>query len=382
VIENGAPVKLDVPKKLITVRRTSPSESHYYNINQSMGFDLFSFVEQGEGTEAFGIATGAPTTLGKGLSAGQEGQIKYAEYVFRALPQLAEVIPLIIENPELIGASGAFGKIAAPLNELFKELTGSILEPGEDFVFGDDPAGGYGGFTVNESPNGTMIINGMQVDVFYDRENKYGGNDVIQDRDGGTIGGQEPGTGAQAYVVKGTFEKLLESSGEFSTLQTFETTLGLMLARDRQPTGRMLADVLRRSFDDVRMTGIGGRTTDRAVIQNYVKIFNTLYNNAEGAFELAGITNDEEKGEKYDNLQYDPTRFKIPNIQTFADSYYNWLRSPGQLGNIRSQSMYDISGAPTLAEWTSSFDGNIQMDQKEDEQNIETIFNQEMELFQ
>ncbi len=46
-----------------------------------------------------------------------------------------------------------------------------------------------------------------------------------------------------------------------------------MLARDRQPTGRMLADVLRRSFEDVRLTGIGGRTTDKAIIQNYVRIY-------------------------------------------------------------------------------------------------------------
>ena len=156
-----------------------------------------------------------------------------------------------------------------------------------------------------------------------------------------------------------------------------------MLARDRQPTGRMLADVLRRSFEDVQTTGIGGRGTDRAVIQNYVKIYNTLYNNAVGAYELAGLTNDKDKADRSNGkLIYDPDRFVVDGVDNLADTYYKWLRSSDQLGNISSQSMYDIGGAQTLAEWTSSFNGNIQMDLQEDEQNIETIFNQEMELFQ
>ena len=134
---------------------------------------------------------------------------------------------------------------------------------------------------------------------------------------------------------------------------------------------------------DVETTGIGGRGTDTAVVQNYVKIYNTLYNNAVGAYELAGLTNDKDKADKSNGrLIYDPDRFVVDGADNLADTYYNWLRSPGQLGNIRSQSMYDIGGANSLAEWTSSFSGNIQMDQQEDEQNIESIFNQEMELFQ
>ena len=63
---------------------------------------------------------------------------------------------------------------------------------------------------------------------------------------------------------------MLKSSAERSVLETFETTLGLMLARDRQPTGRMLADVLKRSFADVALTGsraAGGQ----AVITNYIR---------------------------------------------------------------------------------------------------------------
>ena len=129
-----------------------------------------------------------------------------------------------------------------------------------------------------------MTVGGVDVPVFVDRENKYGGNGLTQDKHGAGLGGSDYGVDvdgqpARAYIVADTLTKLLQSGGERSVLETFETTLGLMLARDRQPTGRMLADVLRRSFEDVKLTGIGGRTTDKAIIQNYVRIYKQLYNN-------------------------------------------------------------------------------------------------------
>jgi hypothetical protein len=45
-----------------------------------------------------------------------------------------------------------------------------------------DPTGG--GFAVRENSNGTMNINGVEVAVFIDKENKYGGNGLNQDRYG------------------------------------------------------------------------------------------------------------------------------------------------------------------------------------------------------
>ena len=142
------------------------------------------------------------------------------------------------------------------------------------------------------------MLNGVEVPIFVDYDNKYGGNGIFQDRDGAALTDENYGTDAngnpaRAYVVADTFTKLLRSGGERNVLETFKTTLGLMLARDRQPTGRMLADVLRRSFEDVDITSFGGRqVSDKAVIQNYVSIYKQLYNNMSRALDLAGYNKD------------------------------------------------------------------------------------------
>jgi hypothetical protein len=140
---------------------------------------------------------------------------------------------------------------------------------------------------------------------------------MVTELEDGGYGVDVNGNPARAYVVADTFTKLLQSGGERSVLETFETTLGLMLARDRQPTGRMLADVLRRSFADVKLTGIGGRTTDQAVVQNYMRIYNQLYDNMAGALKLAGKNPDD-----------NPDFFKIEGSKNLENSYYNWLEQP------------------------------------------------------
>ena len=283
----GKPIKLEKPLKVLTVKRTSPEETKFYEFNKNYGFDVFSFIEAGEGQDAFALNYADEVNV-QGDAAG-DAQVTYANYVKRGLIPLAnEIIPLIIERPDLIGASGEIGKIVGPAAQVFEEFTGSVIAGDFDSA---DPTGS--GFAVRETANGTMNVGGVEVPVFIDRNNKYGGNGLTQDRYGAALGGDDYGVDtndnpARAYVVADTFTKLLQSGGERSVLETFETTLGLMLARDRQPTGRMLADVLRRSFEDVRLTGIGGRTTDKAIIQNYVRIYNQLYNNMSGALTLAG----------------------------------------------------------------------------------------------
>ena len=309
----GKPIKLEKPLKVLTVKRTSPEETKFYEFNKNYGFDVFSFIEAGEGQDAFALNYADEVNV-QGDAAG-DAQVTYANYVKRGLIPLAnEIIPLIIERPDLIGASGEIGKIVGPAAQVFEEFTGSVIAGDFDSA---DPTGS--GFAVRETANGTMNVGGVEVPVFIDRNNKYGGNGLTQDRYGAALGGDDygvdtSGNPARAYVVADTFTKLLQSGGERSVLETFETTLGLMLARDRQPTGRMLADVLRRSFEDVRLTGIGGRTTDKAIIQNYVRIYNQLYNNMSGALTLAGY--DKEKN---------PNFFTIEGSKKLENAYYNWL---------------------------------------------------------
>jgi hypothetical protein len=301
----GQPIKLEKPLKVLTVKRTSPEESKFYGFNQAYGFDV----------DAFGLNYADQINV-KG-DASSDAQVQYATYVKRGLVPLAnEIIPLIIERPDLIGASGEIGKIVGPAAQVFEEFTGQVIAGEFDSA---DPTGS--GFAVRETSNGTMNIGGVAVPVFIDRENKSG--------------------------------------GERSVLETFETTLGLMLARDRQPTGRMLADVLRRSFEDVRLTGIGGRTTDKAIIQNYVRIYNQLYNNMSGALTLAGY--DKEK---------QPEFFTIEGSKKLENAYYNWLsNNPSE----RALNL-DISGGNGYADWMKSFEGNIQVDHNENMKKSDTTY--------
>ena len=89
-------------------------------------------------------------------------------------------------------------------------------------------------------------------------------------------------------------------------------TIGIGFSRSRQPTGRMLADVLRRSFEETKMTGLGGdlSTSPVQVINNYVKIYGDLYKNMSNAFRAAGVTDDEDVGNQ-PGWTYDPISFKI-----------------------------------------------------------------------
>ena len=354
----GKPIKLEKPLKVLTVKRTSPEETKFYEFNKNYGFDVFSFIEAGEGQDAFDLNYADAVNV-QGDAAG-DAQVQYANYVKRGLiPLASEIIPLIIERPDLIGASGEIGKIIGPAAQVFEEFTGQVIAGDFDSA---DPTGS--GFAVRERANGTMTVGGVDVPVFVDRENKYGGNGLTQDKHGAGLGGSDYGVDvdgqpARAYIVADTLTKLLQSGGERSVLETFETTLGLMLARDRQPTGRMLADVLRRSFEDVKLTGIGGRTTDKAIIQNYVRIYKQLYNNMSNALTLAGY--DKEKN---------PNFFTIEGTKKLENAYYNWRTRNEAEGALD----LEIPGGMGYKDWKRSMEGNIQMDHNENMQKNEQTY--------
>ena len=351
--QDGKPIKLEKPLKQMTVKRTSPEETQFYELNKNYGFDIFSFVEAGEGQDAFNLNFEDQLTVNKDQGSDANAQIKYANYVKRGLTPLAnEILPMIIDRPDLIGTSGEFGKIVGPIAEVMEEF-GAAVAAGE--FDSTDPTGN--GFAVRDNATGTMNISGMEIPVFIDVEDKYGGNGLNQDRYGtelqdGGYGTDANGNPIRAYIVADSFTKLLQSGSERSVLETFQTTLGLMLARDRQPTGRMLADVLRRSFADVELTGVGGRTTDQAVVQNYMRIYNQLHNNMTGALRLAGQT-----------PENNPSAFTIEGTKNLENSYYNWLQQPANRGEYLRP---DVSGGIGQKEWASSLQGNIEMNHQEE----------------
>jgi hypothetical protein len=367
----GQPIKLEKPLKRMTVKRTSPEEASFYEFNTRLGFDVFSFVEAGEGSDAFGLNYADQVTVNKDQGSDANAQIKYANYVKRGLIPMAEtIIPMLIDREDLTGLSGAIGKVAGPLAEVFEEFTGNVIAGEFDSA---DPTGA--GFAVRERSNGSMMMGGVEVPVFIDYDNKYGGNGLNQDRYGNSLadggyGVDIYGNPARSYIVAGTLEKILQSGGERSVLQTFETTLGLMLARDRQPTGRMLADVLRRSFEDVNTTNWAGRGTDQAVIQNYVRIYEQLYNNMTGALTLAGLDQNTYQGKPDED-----NPFIIPGSKNLANSYYNWLQQPENKAEYLRTNIPGVPGGITYQSWIASTKGNIQMNHKEDMDKSTTTVN-------
>jgi len=172
--------------------------------------------------------------------------------------------------------------------------------------------------------------------------------------------------------------RLIIENPNRSALMTFETTLGLALARDRQPTGRMLADVLRRSFAETRMTGFGGTeaTDPNQVIENYVFIFNQLHKNMQGAFEGAGLTSDYDKSQQF-GLTYAPDDFKIKGIDKFSNSYYS-LRHNDKSNFFK----HDIFGSELYGAYAQSIKGGLNADHEENKQSSQEIKNSYLEMFE
>ena len=365
---NGDPIPID-RQRVGTYYRMSPEMMNFMDMNAQLGYERFTFVDttaSKEGIEASGLGGGFETTMQS--KAARDAQKKYAKYVRRGLNTMADyIMPLIIEQRDtLTGFWGEVGRIAGPKKALLDSFNQALFNSAggeKEFnakfdtiqkdTLADMEASNY---IVYEGANATQVIGGVEVGFFIDKNNKYGFNDGARySDDGKTL--LDPGEAAWIPTRSG-IEMLLDNPNRLAT-KTFETTLGLMLARDRQPTGRMLADVLRRSFEETKMTGLGGdlSTSPVQVINNYVRIYGQLYKNMSNAFRAAGVTDDEEVGNQ-PGWTYDPISFKIDGLDKFVSSYYQ-LRYNDERYN------QEIEGGPLYGAWVQSIGGNIQMDNNE-----------------
>jgi hypothetical protein len=365
---NGDPIPID-RQRVGTYYRMSPEMMNFMDMNAQLGYERFTFVDttaSKEGIEASGLGGGFETTMQS--KAARDNQKKYAKYVRRGLNTMADyIMPLIIEQRDtLTGFWGEVGRLVGPKKALLDSFNQALFNSAggeKEFnakfdtiqkdTLADMEASNY---IVYEGANATQVIGGVEVGFFIDKNNKYGFNDGARySDDGKTL--LDPGEAAWIPTRSG-IEMLLDNPNRLAT-KTFETTLGLMLARDRQPTGRMLADVLRRSFEETKMTGLGGdlSTSPVQVINNYVRIYGQLYKNMSNAFRAAGVTDDEEVGNQ-PGWTYDPISFKIDGLDKFVSSYY-------QLRYNDERYVEDIEGAPLYGAWVQSIGGNIQMDNNE-----------------
>jgi len=367
---NGDPILQD-RQRLQTFYRKSPEIQNLMDINSQLGYDRFTFVDTTASKE--GIKVSAP---GGGQAtfktpAQMDQQLKYAKYLKRTLDTMADfIMPTIIENRDtVLGAIGEAGRFFQPKLDLFKQITNAAVMTGNsgDMKDFEREVGAYAKEnTVPERADYLMDTPNGKVGVWLDHANKYGENEgAVYSDDGKTM--LDPGKAAE-YVTWDSMKMILENPDR-SALMTFETTLGLALARDRQPTGRMLADVLRRSFAETKMTGFGDSvyTSPEQVIEGFTFIYNQLYNNMLSALEGAEYTSDYEFSQQ-SGWTHAPDAFKISGIDKFKGAYYQ-LRFNDKENYYRK----DIEGAELYGSYVKSIEGNLTQDHHENKESTQSI---------
>ena len=373
----GDPVVVD-RRRVGTFYRKSPEVMSYMDLNNQFGFDKFTFVDSTatpEGMQVTGLGDQVEQSMY--TQAQKDQKINYADYVGKGIDVMADfIMPTIIANKDtLTGFWGEVGRVYGPKYAAVQSLLdGAVL----------DGMGGQGkldeaynaqlsfmneqNYIVNRAPDTYQMINGKKIGFFIDENNEYGFN-------------QNPnpdGTGGEPTWLATTdgMTRLLTNPNR-SAMITFENTLGLMLSRDRQPIGRMLADILGRSFADTQMTSFGfGRGAEAVspyqVLSNYTFIFNQLAANRANALYRAGLTDDKNDVTK----TYSPNDFKIKGIDKYLNAWYN-LRS-GPDGGMYSA--HDIYGQPKFGAWKQSITGNMILDQEEDKQSSDDIVGDTMKF--
>ena len=360
-------------RRLQTYFRKSPEIMSYMDVNNQLGFDKFTFVDSS--TDASGQNV---TGLGDQFKASQETKASrdakrdYASYLGKGLDVMADfIMPTIIADKDtLLGFWGEFGRRVGPKwNAAQQIIDGAVLdgmggEANLNKLYNDQlDAMNSVGYIVNRAPTpgATKKVNGQVLEFFIDVDNDYGFNKK----------GKEP-----TWLVTNDSMSRLLSNPNRSAMITFENTLGLMLSRDRQPTGRMLADILQRSFADTQMTSFGvGRGAEsvdpKQVLSNYTFMFNTLAANRANALYDSGLTDDKNDTTK----QYSPQSFKIKGIDKYMNAWYNLRYDKKEGGQYAAHNIY---GKPEFWEWKEGIEGNLIMDHEENKQNSGDIITDTM----
>jgi hypothetical protein len=386
----GAPIIAS--RKLVSqFRANSPEMDWFLDMNNKIGYGRYTF-QPSSGTQAgmFG-SMGQPGSGVLTSDAAKDSMKEFAGYEMRGLKAMAQnIIPLMIENRDsLIGYKGRLGQIfGGPayittdlMNGFLQEFGDNSIRPtGEDTftvnrnsdlgqyyqqLLGEGAKGARAenaGMTmaVLEDANETIEMNGEQVGMYRDNTGKYG-----------------KGKGA-IFFTKGSLSKILFDPRK-SQLEIFETTLGLMLARNRQPTGRMLADVLRRSFREVETASLLDYASNdpRAVIGKYMSIYKELYTNMSLALNMAGVVSTE--SERAPGLEWAPDLFNVPGAANMANMYYGLRQQDPSYSTMG----VDVPGMgiPTFDVWSTGNTGTITQDNVITNQNTQSAFDYWSKMF-
>ena len=292
---------------------------------------------------------------------------------------------VMLDNPHLWGTSGTLAEaglgLGATVQDTMSLLKGEIPTWEQDigkafYGLGEEHLDSLG--LVSNNSNHSIALGGQSIPVFIDWDNVHGMNDggaTSKSRDMRLVRDETKEGQALApirvYMVKDGWGKFFNAS-VIGQQDLISRTVGIGYARSRQPTGRMLADVLQGSMKDAKFTGIGKdpKANRIAGLSAHVGIVNEMYEKISTAYRNAGITNNPDEAnpqsihyvqglryiKEFDGGKVPGTDIHLWNIKGFKDfaNKYYAIRSdvPG-MQEIPQLTFY------TYNQWQE--DGEIQL---------------------
>tara|TARA_R110002020_G_scaffold5895_1_gene24241 strand:- start:1472 stop:3544 length:2073 start_codon:yes stop_codon:yes gene_type:complete len=396
------------------VQQNSPEMTDYMGMNKDPKLNEFypypKFIPISQtASEAggMGFGTAGASGLSSVTKAGAQDQLKFAKYIYTNIDEVYKYLNIAMEKQHLIGAKGELGQfLTAPAYyfdelvkgsgqdqqkmmsdfkgtglETVKNLTSTYMEGGENY----DPSTGIG--IVNDAPNSMMskiygkTYTGPDLEVFVDYNNSKGQNLGVS--------ASNPNGEPSIYMVKSELERMY-SDPDIPAMKVFERTLGLLLARSRQPTGRMLADVLRTAFSDASITGFtGSEARPNMVINKLWALANKLEGDMISGFLSAGVVPSDWATSKFEGgvkeaqsrgYKVDDELFNFPAKQAAIDKFYELYFTPDVDGIWREKyTSFPLNTNP--ANWAGNRGNTISFSNKQDSISLDEQFQKEIGKF-
>ena len=397
-------------------QQNSPEMTNYLamnkdpKINPNYPYPMFIPISQ-SASEAGGMGFGSGNVSGLAsiTKAGAQDQLKFAKYIQTNMDEMYKYIKIAMDKQHLIGAKGELGKWGtAPayyLNELFasggtdeKKFMSDMKGQGQEVV--NNLIDGYsegsvnpdlstdGSFgIVNDTPNANMKdfyadYRGPDTPIFVDYKNAKGQNIGVSS--------EKPYGTPAIYLVKGELQRMF-TDPDIPGMKVFERTLGLLMARSRQPTGRMLADVLRTSFEDASVTGFKGDVVrPNFVINKLWGLANKLEGDMQSGFLSAGVMSSKKAVELYGSIDeakamgatIDDRLFSFDDKTAAIDKYYQLYFDYRNKNNQWEEAYTNHPLGTTPAQWYGSkSSGSIRFTSEEDKISLEEQMEKEMKVF-
>ena len=381
------------------------------NVNPNYPYPMFIPISQ-SASEAGGMGFGAGNVSGLAsvTAAGAQDQLKFSKYIQTNMDEMYKYIKIAMDKQHLIGAKGELGRWGtAPayyLNELFtgggvneqkfmSEMKGQGQEVANNLIDGYTEGsvnpdlsvdGSFG--IVNDAPNSNMKdlwtdYKGPNIPIFVDYKNAKGQNIGVSS--------EKPYGTPAVYLVKSELQRMF-TDPDIPGMQVFERTLGLLMARSRQPTGRMLADVLRTSFEDASVTGFTGPNARPSMVINKLwGLANKLEGDMQAGFLSAGVLSSKKAVELYGSVEeakamgatIDDRLFSFDAKNQAIDKYYQLYFGYRNPNNQWEEIYTNHPIGTTPADWYGNkSSGTIRFTNEEDKISLEEQMAKEMKVFQ